>query len=201
MRSDGRAVRVEKQAMAEDPKTAWTGVYCLREYNPYRLLGQPNPAFRTATDGRLLDLKDNLDRGVQAAAEDFKNGLDQLALPKGVVLVILPGHEAKDSNEGRALARAARALAEMDDRYVVSVDSLIRIKTVPKKTDGGSRDIAIDLNSITVTNPSTLRGATVVVLDDTATTGGSLSAARRLLEDAGARRVAAVAIGRTVKYF
>jgi predicted amidophosphoribosyltransferase len=187
--------------MGEDPQTAWTGVYCLREYNPYRLFGELNPAFKKATDGRLLDLKDNYDRGVTAAAEDFRQGLEPLGLPTGTVVVIVPGHGANRSNMDRPLARAAQALARLDKRYVASVDTLIRTKTVPKKTDGGSRDIAVDLNSIIVMNSSNLKGATVVVLDDTATTGGSLTAARQLLNAAGAKKIAAVAIGRTVKYF
>ena len=185
----------------EDPETAWTGVYFLRDYHPYRVQGQRNPAFTKATDGRLLDLKDNDDHGVTAAAEDFKEGLDLLDLPAGTILVIVPGHEALESNEGRALARAAHALAKLDDRYIASVDSLIRIKTVPKKTDGGSRDIEVDLSSVVVKNSSKLKGNVVVVLDDTMTTGNSLAAARQLLERAGANRIAAVAIGRTVKYF
>lgn len=187
--------------MAEDPQTAWTAVYCLRGYNPYRLFGELNPAFQRATDGRLLDLKDNKDWGVEAAAEDFRQGLDALDLPSGTILVVVPGHEAKDSNVGRPLARAAQALSKLDTRYVASVNTLIRTQTVPKKTDGGSRDIAVDLNSITVTDSQNLKGATVVVLDDTATTGGSLTAARQLLKAAGAKKIAAVAIARTVKYF
>jgi phosphoribosylpyrophosphate synthetase len=186
--------------MAEDPQTAWTNVYCLREYNPYRLLGELNPAFRKETDGRLLDLKDNSDRGVFAAAADFRLGLDSLNLPNGTVITIVPGHEALASNEGRPLARAAQALANEDKRYLAKIDTLIRTKTVSKKTGGGSRDISIDLNSITV-NAANVAGATVVVLDDTATTGGSLMAARQLLQAAGATKIAAVAIGRTVKYF
>ena len=184
----------------EDPATAWTGVYFLRDYNPVWFQGQRNPAFKKATDGRLLDLKDNLDHGVTAAADDFKAGLDKLNLPVGTILVIVPGHEAMKSNEGRALARAAHALAKLDERYVASVDSLIRMKTVPKKTGGGSRDIDVDLNSIVVSNSSSLKGKVVVALDDTTTTGGSLTAARQLLDRAGAKKVAAVAIGRTVKY-
>jgi predicted amidophosphoribosyltransferase len=188
-------------AVNQDPETAWTGVYFLRDYNPYRFQGQVNPAFKEATDGRLLDLKDNLDKGVAAAAEDFKEGLDKLDLPDGTVLVIVPGHEALESNKKRALARAAHALAKLDKRYVASADSLIRTKTVPKKTDTGIRDVNVDLNSITVTNPAELKGKIVVALDDTTTTGGSLTAARQLLERAGAKRVAAIAIGRTVKYF
>jgi predicted amidophosphoribosyltransferase len=186
--------------MAEDPQTAWTSVYCLREYNPYRLFGELNPLFRRETDGRLLDLKDNSDRGVSAAATDFRSGLDSLNLADGTVIAIVPGHEAIASNEGRPLARAAQALATMDKRYISKVDSLIRTTTVPKKTAGGIRSTSVDLNSIKA-NPADVAGAVVVVLDDTATTGGSLMAARQLLEAAGAARVAAVAIGRTVKYY
>jgi Phosphoribosyl transferase domain len=186
--------------MAEDPQSAWTGFYCLREYHPYRLLGEPNPAFNKATDGRLLDLKDNTDAGIKAAADDFRVGLEVLNLPQGTLLAIVPGHEAADSNEGRPLSRVPYALARIDSRYVASVDALIRTTTVPKKTTGGSRAIRVDLESISVRSKS-IEGATVVVLDDTATTGNSLLAARKLLESAGAKQIAAVAIGRTVKYF
>jgi predicted amidophosphoribosyltransferase len=131
---------------------------------------------------------------------DFRLGLDSLNLPVGTVIAIVPGHEAIASNEGRPLARAAQALASADKRYVTEIDTLIRTTTVPKKTAGGSRNISIDLNSITV-NAANVAGAIVVVLDDTATTGGSLMAARQLLEAAGAAKIAAVAIGRTVKYY
>lgn len=185
--------------MAEDPQTAWTDVYCLRDYNPYRFQGELNPAF-TRADGRLLDFKENLDPGIAAAVEDFQKALAQLDLPNGTLLAIVPGHEARTSNDGRPLARAVKAIVANDARYVASVDLLIRAKSVQKKTDGGSRGMAVDLNSITVTNPQSLTGATVVVLDDTVTTGGSLKAARVLLKSAGASKVAAVAIGRTVKY-
>ena len=186
--------------MAENPADAWTDIYWLRDYNPYTFMGQRNPAFRKDSDGRLLDLKDNLDHGVTAAAEDFKEGLDRLELPSGTVLVVVPGHEARESNEGRPLARVAHTLAESDDRYIASVDSLTRVRTVLKKTQGGNRSTTVELNSIRVNNPTSLEGSLVVVLDDTSTTGGSLKAARLRLEDAGAKKVAAVALGRTVKY-
>jgi hypothetical protein len=187
--------------MAEDPQTAWTGVYCLREYNPYRLSGELNPKFNKATDGRLLDLKSGYERGINSAVKDFRKGLAALELPPGTILTIVPGHEANNSNVDRPLARVVHALTALDKGYVESVDALIRTKTVPKKTDGGSRAVSVDLRSISVTNSSNLKGATVVVLDDTATTGNSLTAARQLLKAAGAKKIAAVAIARTVKYY
>jgi predicted amidophosphoribosyltransferase len=44
-----------------------------------------------------------------------------------------------------------------------------------------------------------LRGETVIVLDDIVTTGYSIEACRTLLRKAGAARVAAIALARTVK--
>jgi predicted amidophosphoribosyltransferase len=184
-----------------DPETAWTDVLCHRPYNPYRLMGAQNPAFRKATDGRLLDFKDNLDHGIKNAANDLLELLDQLDLPAGTLLVVIPGHEARNSNAGRPLARAAQQIAATKTRFSASVDSLIRTVTIPKLATGGDRDVQTHLKSMTVRQPPNLKGATVVVLDDTVTTGHSVEAARRLLIDAGATRVAAIALGRTVKYF
>ena len=182
----------EVQAVVEDPENAWTADFCLRPYNPYKFGGSKNPSFNPA-DGRLLELKDNTDSGVEAAAEDFSQGLEKLGLPKRTILMVVPGHEGKNSNKGGALARVAEVLANTDTRYVASVDSLIRTKTVPKKAGGGDRDFQTEIESMTVTNADDLKGATVVVLDDTVTTGTSLAAARHLLNQAGAKRVAAVA--------
>jgi predicted amidophosphoribosyltransferase len=185
--------------VAEDPVTAWNGVFCLRDYNPYKFGGSRNPSFVKATDGRLLDFKEGQDYAVKAETKEFAAGLEKLKLPKGTILVVVPGHEAKDSNAGRPLALVADALAQADGRYVARVDMLIRTQTIPKLAKGGNRSVQVHLNSMTVSNPALLKGKTVVVLDDTVTSEGSLTAARALLSQTGAA-VAAVGLGRTVKY-
>lgn len=184
-----------------EPEAAWTGIYCLRDYNPYWFQGIRNPAFRTATDGRLLDLKANQDHGVENAARDFAEGLRPLGLSDGTILAVVPSHVEGASNGRSPLARVAVLLASQDDRYIPMVDCLIRTETVPKKTHGGARDVVVDLRSIAVTDRSALRNKTVVILDDVSTSGGTLYAARQLVEQAGARKVAAVAVGRTVRYY
>jgi predicted amidophosphoribosyltransferase len=184
--------------VAEDPLSAWDGIYCLRDYNPYWFGGLKNPHF-TRRDGRLLDFKEGKDYAVTAETAEFAEGLKALKLPKGTILAIVPGHEATASNEGRPLALVAHALA-VDGHYEVCVNALIRTKTISKLAKGGDRSVQQQLATMSVSGPETLKGKTVVILDDTVTTEGSLIAARALVSDAGAA-VAAVGLARTVKYY
>ena len=183
----------------DDPKTAWSSVYCHRPYHPWEVMGQRNPRFRRATDGRLLDFKDQEGDGIKNGVADFHEVLAKLDLPKGMILVVMPGHEAAASNGGRPLAFAVQKLVEGDDRFVDGTDVLLRGKSVPKRATSNERAINSHVASLKV-KPPQLRGATVVVLDDTASTGNSMDGARQVLLKAGAKRVAGVALGRTVKY-
>ena len=102
----------------------------------------------------MLDLKANNYEGVRNAARDFKNGLEQLDLQNGTILVVVPSHTASESNDGRPLARVAALLAKDSDRYIPMVDSLIRTKTVQEKKSGGARSIDVDLDSMRVATTS-----------------------------------------------
>jgi predicted amidophosphoribosyltransferase len=186
--------------MLEDPASAWTSVYCLRPYNPWKINGAPNPDFHPPTDGRLLDLKDGKEHGIARAIEDFLAGLQVLRMPQDTILAIVPGHDASPTNEHRPLASVAHGLAAAAGRYVVRVDSLIRTSSVPRQAASGERTVRRHLKSMKANGAAELRGATVLLLDDAVTTGCSMRAARILLTEAGAC-VAAVALGRTSKYF
>jgi hypothetical protein len=89
----------------EDPATAWTTAYCLRPYHPRTFCGGRNPSFCRETDGCLLDFKEGRPYAIEAEAERFKKALALLEPPKGTILVMVPGHEARESNEDRPLAR------------------------------------------------------------------------------------------------
>lgn len=100
-------VNVERVVADEtDPAEAWTTVYCHRPYNPYN-----SGLFRKVTDGRLLDFKMNENDGLAKGVADFAELLSKLELPRGTLLVVVPGHEARPSNAGRQLALAAQQLA------------------------------------------------------------------------------------------
>jgi hypothetical protein len=187
--------------VSEDPTAAWTTEYCLRPYNPYRVGGAQNPAFVHALDGRLLDFKDGVDLAVKLETRAFLRALEQLEFPFRTLLVVVPGHDAKPSNEGAPLARVAHALAAIEARCLACPDALVRATPALKRAIGGSRSIQANVDSMRVTGPASVRGATIIILDDTVTTGNSIAAVRQLLVEAGARRVGAIALARTVKYF
>jgi predicted amidophosphoribosyltransferase len=186
-------------ADGEDPESRWTGVYCLRPYNPWMVGGVRNPAFVNETDGRLLAFKRGEDWAVEIEADVLARALGQLTCPRNTTVAVVPGHEEADSNLDKPLARVAHILAESDDRLVAWVDTLIRVKTIPKLAKGGDRSVEQHLSSMRVNSPPP-GSSTVLVLDDTVSTGNSMTAARALLSRASLA-VAAVGLCRTVKYF
>jgi predicted amidophosphoribosyltransferase len=155
-----------------------------------------NPEFG-ALDGRLLDFKEGKRYAIRAEAQEFSAALSQLELPEQVLIVVVPGHEARETNVDTPLAKVAEMIAAAERRFIASVDTLIRIKDIDKLASGGDRSVLVHLESIDVREPTVVKGQTVMVLDDITTTGNSMKAVRRLLSQAGAARIAGIAIGRT----
>ena len=59
------------EAVVSHPDVAWKSVYCCHVYHGYRPLnGERNPAFRQATDGRLLNFKDGDLAAMDAEADE-----------------------------------------------------------------------------------------------------------------------------------
>jgi hypothetical protein len=184
--------------LSERPETAWESVYCCRPYHACWIFGLRNPAFDKATDGRLLDFKDGQEHAVTAETAEFRKSLGQLELQAKVLLAVIPGHKARDTNAGTPLARVVEDLAKEDGRFVSCFETLIRFRDIHKLASGGDRGVAVHLNSIRVQQPPSVMGQTMVVLDDITTTGNSMDAARQLLASAGAIRIGGIALGRTV---
>jgi hypothetical protein len=185
---------------ATNSEGAWDTVYCCRVYHGYRLLnGERNPAFRRATDGRLLNFKDGEPEAIEAEAAEVGAAIDRLRLPQKALLMMVPGHRVARSNCETTLARLVEALADKNHALVASVNTLIRCRDVEKLSVGGRRSMAVHEGSMRVLQPPWVGGETVVVIDDIVSTGHSMAAARELLTRAGAARVACIAIGRTAK--
>lgn len=183
--------------MGDSAEDAWTSVWGLRPYHPYRIYGgEVNPDFVKAADGRLLDFKEGKGWAVASEIKEFQKALKSLDMPEPIVVAIIPGHAEKTSNAGCPLARVAQALAAADKRLKADIDLILRTKTIEKLATGGSRSINVHLESMKVTRR--VPDATVIVLDDVVTSGNSMAAARQLLMDKAAKYVAGIALGQTV---
>jgi hypothetical protein len=177
---------------------AWGSYAYLRDYNPYWLPGRaPNPAFRRPADALILDLKDGHENGIEHAREQFLRVSLELGLHQDTLVAIVPGHDAAPTNAARPLARVVARLVNWNGLLQPAVDAVIRHAEIPKLATGGDRAIEVHLASMRVA--ATVARREVFLIDDVATTGNSLLAARRLLELAGAHRVAAVALARTAR--
>ena len=102
-------------------------------------------------------------------------------------------HAAGTAPSGiRTIAKRLCSHPIIDGTEVIS-----RAFEMPKKAIGGSRDLQAEIESLTVRNKSTVKGRQVLLLDDVTTTGTSLKAGKYLIERAGAKIVALLALAET----
>lgn len=173
----------------------------LRKYRPYWLINEMgervrNPAF-DAISGQLLDLKNSSHPNYQSAVRSFTRMLDECIAKFEVpvenwVAVVVPSHTA-----GGWSAGLEAVLRSSTNRFNVCPNVLCRVRTIDKLAHGGDRSIETHLDSIIVQTPESVRGRTVLLIDDIWTSGNSLRACRRLLREAGAEVLAAIALGKT----
>lgn len=78
---------------------------------------------------------------------------------------------------------------------------LRRVKSIPKLSVGGNRELSIHFESIEVKNAQLIQNKNVLLLDDVSRSGNSLRAGKELLLKAGASKVKCVALGKTVTYY
>ena len=106
------------------------------------------------------------------------------------------------SKEGIAftgIRTIAKRLCEYSSRRIDGTDVLLRAFEIPKKSIGGERDLQKEIRSLTVRNENIIKDQQVLLMDDIMTTGTSLKAGKIVLKCAGAKIVALLAIGKTIK--
>jgi hypothetical protein len=160
----------------------------LGDYHPYRRFGGRNPSFDVHS-GRILDVKDNIERGIAY----FQHSLDEVLIA-GIPIAIVPSHDPEKTTGGlRVLAQRVAAAGRVD-----ATGCLVRTTKIEKLAHGGDRSVQVHLSSIVVQNPELIQGKDVLVLDDVSTSGNSLIACETLLMAAGAARVQRLSLGQTV---
>jgi len=140
--------------------------------------------------GLILDLKDNR----EPAIAHFVDILDKAITPR-ITLSFVPSHDATKKTSGIRLLVVK--LAAKNGRQDAT-DCIIRTKTIPKLSQGGNRNEAVQLDSLKITETEKVFGKTILIIDDVTTTGNSLKACKKLFIEAGAARVRSLALGMTV---
>lgn len=113
---------------------------------------------------------------------------------KSNVFCVVPSHAKNMVSPG--LLQLARNVSH-EFNFKNKENLLSRTTTVDKAASGGQRSIQIHLDSVVVVGQENVKGKTVYLFDDITTTGCSLLACKQLLLEAGAERVAMIALGRT----
>jgi hypothetical protein len=136
----------------------------------------------------ILDLKE----GKPHAIAYFVKLLD-LALGSGFSIASVP---SDDPAKQAGIGKLVQALTGKKGRTDAS-GCLVRHTLIAKLATGGDRSVDVHLKSIRIANPALIRGRHVMVLDDVKTSGGSLTACRDIVQNAGALSVVRVAVGET----
>jgi predicted amidophosphoribosyltransferase len=162
-----------------------------REYPPYWLDPVNKIKNPDVTDDTffIMDLKAKKQKQINQTVSFLDENSEG-----GIVVAVVPSHDPATRDSG--IRRVAQQLALLE--RIDGTSCLLRHTQAPKKSGGGSRDKAIDLRTIRVVNPEIIKGRLVLLLDDVTSTGGSLEACKRLLQNAGAKNVQCLAIGKTV---
>ncbi len=109
------------------------------------------------------------------------------------VICVIPTHAVGTAPSG------VRTIAKQLCSHLIinGTDAISRAFEIQKKTVGGSRDMQLEIKSLTVTDESIVRGRQVLLLDDVTTTGTSLKAGKCLIEQSGAEIVVLLALAKT----
>ena len=109
------------------------------------------------------------------------------------VICVIPTHAVGTAPSGIRTIAEQLCLPPIID----GIDVLSRAFEIPKKAIDESRDLQLEIESLTVRNGSIVKGRQVLLMDDVTTTGTSLKAGKYLLERAGVALIALLALAKT----
>ena len=114
------------------------------------------------------------------------------------ILIPIPMHKKHRKKRGYNQTEfLAKELYKIDsDLFQLHTDILIKTRNTPHQTklhrDKRLKNI---IGAFDVKNPEKIKGRNVVILDDVTTTGATLAEARKVLRQAGAKKIISVAVG------
>ena len=169
-------------------------VMVLGDYHPWRKEKLKDEASRDEYSKAVLQVK----KGDEDQEIEFGIDIDDIVTERLSVAVV-PSSDPQNIDTG--IRRIAQAVAAAHWR-VDATSALVRHQAIKSAKSGGERSIDVHVSSVHIPhNENTqaiLRDKLVLLLDDVTTSESSLRACKRLLEEAGAKRVAMLALAKTV---
>ena len=171
------------------------GILYLHPYYPTRFVEH------SGVSESIIEFKQGYQIPIDRFTNEMKEALIQLSNNdrskfEGRCLVVVPSHtEGKWSQSLQKMAKKLCQELNMTD----CSQALERVKEHEKLATGGDRSIESHISTMKVNTKYNIKGKKVIVLDDVTTSGNSLLASARILKDAGADRVSAIAIGKTTE--
>ncbi len=191
------ADNLPKQHTKKYQNINYTDIMFLYDYHPWG--DGTSPRIDNITHTILNTKKPSTESGHRAAVNYFTKvlttppgGLAKLASGEKCLFAIVPSH--KQGIVSEALFQIVINVSR-EFNFVNAKNVLFRHTTVQKSATGGQRSKRVHLESIDVVG--NIEGKTVFLFDDITTTGCSLLACKELLLDAGAAKVAMIALGQT----
>lgn len=143
------------------------------------------------SDDKLKKLKEDIQRYFLTILNDV------IYFNENFTVCVVPSHEEGRQPSGiRSLAESLSLNGFIDGTQVI-----YRVKSIPKKTDGGPRDYNVEINSLSIKHKKLIKNKRILLLDDVTTSGTSLKACKELLLNNGAKLVVPLALGETYNKF
>lgn len=174
-----------------DPKE----IYYLRNYHPLYCQGEENPCFDYWSE-KILYLKNKEETSIDFWVWELKNYLKN----ESFAIAVIPSHSSYNQVSGIHLV-AQKLAKSLPEEVTDATLCLRRVKSIPKLSTGGNREVSIHFESMAVINSQLIQNKNVLLLDDVSTSGNSLRAGKELLLKAGASKVKCVALGKTATYY
>jgi ComF family protein len=123
---------------------------------------------------------------------------------ESVAMVPVPLHRTKlrqrGFNQSESIARAALKIGATRERLYLCPEALVRTRETASQIGLTSHERRANLRgAFRVADPSAVKGREVLVVDDVYTTGATISECARVLRRAGATKVWAATVARTLK--
>lgn len=188
---------ISNSGKAELKKDSFSGINYIDEYYKYWIYedGEKfiNPEFSNECGGYILEVKNGKTSGINYYEKKLVEIFRQMDINDSWITIV-PSSKKDVLNEGMC-ELINRVVSQLKD--VKFYQCLNRKYTIEKLATGGNRSIKNHSNSIELCGErETYYGAKIYLIDDIMTTGNSLLACKKILEEAGAN-VVCIALGKT----